>query len=281
MADQASNPLSKFFRQPQLHLKLPSNGRWFAAGSLELPATGELPIFAMTAKDELTIKTPDSLMNGQATVDVVESCCPAIKDAWKIPTVDLDAILIAIRIATYGNKMEFTSVCPHCNSKNESALDLGNLLATVTCPDFDTTVKIEGLEIFLKPQTFYDVNLSGMRTFEEQRLLAVVQNTEMNEQEKLVKFNELFRNVLNMTVKQISKNVGAVKMPDGTVVDNSEFIEEFFTNCDRPVWNAVKNRLVELAEASELKRIPITCDADDCGKPYETPLTFELSNFFG
>lgn len=281
MADQTPNPLSKFFRQPQLHLKLPSNGRWFAAGSIEMPATGELPVFAMTAKDELTIKTPDTLMNGQATVDVVQSCCPAIKDAWKVPTVDLDAILIAIRIATYGNRMEFTSVCPHCKNKNESALDLVNLLGTVTCPDFDSTIKIDDLEIFLKPQTFHDVNLSSMRTFEEQRLLAVVQNTDLSEQEKLLKFNELFRNVLNMTVKQISKNVSAIKLPDNTVVENAEFIEEFFTNCDRPIWNAVKDRLVKLANESELKRIPITCDNEECNETYETPLTFELSNFFG
>jgi hypothetical protein len=96
--------------------------------------------------------------------------------------------------------MEFTSVCPHCRSKNESTLDLVNLLGTITCPDFDSTIKMDGLEIFLKPQTFYDINLSGMRTFEEQRMLAVVQNTELNEQEKLLKFNELFRNVLNNSI---------------------------------------------------------------------------------
>ena len=32
----------------------------------------------MTAKDEMMFKTPDALLNGQATVDVIQSCIPAI-----------------------------------------------------------------------------------------------------------------------------------------------------------------------------------------------------------
>ena len=31
--------------------------------------------------DEITFKTPDALLNGQATVDVIQSCIPNIKDA--------------------------------------------------------------------------------------------------------------------------------------------------------------------------------------------------------
>jgi hypothetical protein len=34
----------------------------------------------MTAKDELMFKTPDALLNGQSTVEVVKSCIPAIQD---------------------------------------------------------------------------------------------------------------------------------------------------------------------------------------------------------
>jgi hypothetical protein len=63
----------------------------------------------MTAKDELMLKTPDALMNGQATVEVIKSCVPSIKNPWHMPSIDIDTILIAIRIATYGENMEFSS----------------------------------------------------------------------------------------------------------------------------------------------------------------------------
>ena len=110
MSTLSNNPLAKHFRQPVLYLKLPSGGKWYPEGSLDLPVTGEIPVFAMTARDEITFKTPDALMNGSSTVQVIESCCPSIKDAWKMPAVDLDPVLIALRLATYGKELEFTGV---------------------------------------------------------------------------------------------------------------------------------------------------------------------------
>ena len=132
-----------------------------------------------------------------------------------MPVVDLDAILIALRIATYGNEMEFVSVCPHCGSKNEHTANLGHFLEQITCPDFATTVKIDKFEIFIKPQTYYDVNKSSLQTYEEQRLLSVVQNENMDEEVKIAKFNKLFRSVLNMTINSVAKNVAAIKTEAG------------------------------------------------------------------
>ena len=109
MSNSSPNPLAKHFRQPVLYIKLPSNGRWWPEGSVDIPVTGEIPVYSMTAKDEITMKTPDALMNGSSTVHVIESCCPSIHNAWKMPAIDLDSILIAIRIASYGKEMEFTS----------------------------------------------------------------------------------------------------------------------------------------------------------------------------
>ena len=91
------NPLSMFMRQPKIYIKLPSGGLFWPNGSLELSETGEYPVYSMTAKDELMLKVPDALMNGQAIVDVIQHCVPNVKNAWKIPTIDLDIILIAIR----------------------------------------------------------------------------------------------------------------------------------------------------------------------------------------
>lgn len=281
MGSESTNPLIKHFRQPQLHIKLPSQGKWWSQGSLELPVTGELPVYAMTAKDEITAKTPDALLNGQASVDVIESCCPAIKDAWKLPVVDLDAILIAIRIATYGPRMEFTSVCPHCKSQNEHAIDLNTLMDRISCPDFNTTVKVNGLEIFLKPITFQEYNTNSMETYEEQRLIAVVADQSLPQDEKLVKFNELFKRLVSITVNQVVKAVGGIKTEDGILVEDPAQLTEFFENCERPIWDAVKSRLQQISDGSELRNIPVTCDNDECSKPYTAPLMFELSNFFG
>lgn len=276
-----NNPLTKYFRQPQLYLRLPSGGKWYPAGSLEVSATGEYPVFSMTAKDELTLKTPDALLNGQATVDVIQSCIPNIKNAWFMPSVDLDAALIAIRQATYGNRLEITSVCPHCKSKNENDVDLGALSAALSCPDYNKTVKINDLEFFIRPQTYQQFNASGIETYEQQRLMAVVSNEQLDEQEKLIRFKQLFDKLLSLSVAQVSSSVGAIKTAEGIVVEDQSQIDEFFKNCEKDIWNAIKDHLAALGSESPLKHIPITCDNEECGKSYETPLVFEMSNFFG
>ena len=186
---QGSNPLQKYFRQVKNYMRLPSKGKFYPAGVLDMPATGELPVYAMTAKDELLFKTPDALMNGQATVDVIQSCVPNIKNAWAMPAADLDAVLIAIRQATYGSKMDFVSVCPHCNTKNEHSIDLGVLSVQIQCPDFNTSVLVDDLELFLKPQNYKEFNRASIENFEQQRILAVVSDETMSEEEKIVKFN--------------------------------------------------------------------------------------------
>ncbi len=275
-----SNPLAKHFRQPQIYLKLPSKGRWYPAGSIDMPPTGELPVYAMTAKDELTLKTPDALLNGQATIEVIESCLPNIKDAWQMPSVDIDAVLIAIRQATYGNEMDLVSVCPHCNSRNEHTLDLSAMADQIKLPDLEGTIKVKDLELFLKPQTYREFNQASLENYEQQRILSVVNDTTLSEEDKLTRFNILFKKLLSLTVQTVSNSVGAIKMSDGTVVDSREYIDEFFVNCDKEIWNAVKQKLEALGEQNPLRKLDVVCENEECVKPYTTPLIFEASSFF-
>jgi hypothetical protein len=280
MANSA-NPLSKHFRQPQLYIRLPSDGRWYPNEALEVSETREYPVYPMTARDELTLKTPDALLNGQATVDVIQSCMPNIKNAWEMPSVDLDAILIAIRKATFGHEMEFVTVCPHCKRKNDSAIDLNVLADSITCPDYETTVKVDGLEFYLKPAPYRQINKASQENFDQQRLIAVVSDENMDEAEKLSKFHKIFNKLLDMTVESISNSVAAIKTDTGEVVTDKAFIDEFLRNCNKSVWESVKKHLEDIGKDAALKNIHITCEHEDCGKEYVTPLVFEQSNFFG
>jgi hypothetical protein len=89
------NPLAGFMRQPKIYIKLPSGGEFWPAGSLDRTENGEYPVYSMTAKDELMLKVPDALMNGQAVVSVIEHCVPNIKNAWHTPNLDLDVVAAA------------------------------------------------------------------------------------------------------------------------------------------------------------------------------------------
>lgn len=275
-----SNPLQKYFRVPKIYIKLPSNGQHYPMGAYEPTPTGEIPVYSMTAKDELLLKTPDALISGQSTVDVIQSCVPNIKNAWEMPSIDLDAVLIAIRQATYGNRMDFSSRCPHCDTRNEQSLDLGNLFTRIVSPDYKQTVRVGKLEFIFKPQTFKTINAISKETFEQQRLVNVVVNDDLSEEEKTNKFNKLFGELLDLTVSQVADSVAGIKLETGELVQNSSFISEFFKNCEKNIWDSVKQHLEKLAESMATKNIDLTCENEKCLKPYTSPLIFEQSSFF-
>lgn len=280
MAENAqSNPLTKYFRQPVMYINLPSNGKWYPRGTLEMPVTGSIPVYAMTAKDEITLKTPDALLSGQSTVNVIESCCPNIKDAWKLPIVDLDTILIALRIATYGKEMEFTTVCPHCRTKNDHAIDLTVLISNIKTADWDSPTIVGDLEIYLRPQDFAEFNKNNTLNYDEQRLLQLVANEEMDENEKLVRFNQMFTKLVDTGIGQVARSIRCIKLSDGTEVSNVDHIAEFLANCDKAVWEELQTRITAMREMTQLK-VTTPCENPECGQTYDTPFVFEQSSFF-
>jgi hypothetical protein len=280
MNEQNENPLKKYYRQPQLYIKLPSRGEWWPEGSLSKSVNNEYPVYAMTARDELALKTPDALLNGQATVDVIQSCIPNIKNAWHTPVCDIDYALIAIRLATYGNGMDFVSICPHCKHKNEHTLDLQSILDKYSStPRWDKPVHVKDLIIALKPESYKTYNNRNIKAFEEQRILQAINQEGLEELAKLEKFKELFKSLLKLTVEQVAGNINYIKLDIHTVVDNEGFINEFFQNCDREVWNKVNDAINEIKSNVPTNNIELSCES--CTKEYKTPMVFEMSNFFG
>lgn len=120
------SPLQKYRRQPKLYIDLPSKGQWYKQGALE--KTEELEVYSMTANDEILTKTPDALLNGNATVSIIQNCIPSIKDAWSVTNRDLDYILTAIRIASYGDSLTISHKCSKCENEDSFALPLQRLL---------------------------------------------------------------------------------------------------------------------------------------------------------
>ena len=66
-----TNPLKRYYRQPQISIQLPSKQKYYPETVVQKTVTGEHPVLPMTAIDELSFRTPDSMMSGQSTVDVI------------------------------------------------------------------------------------------------------------------------------------------------------------------------------------------------------------------
>jgi len=273
-----NNPLRAYFRRPSIYIKLPSGGNYYPPGTLEKSANGEYPVFPMTAVDEISYRTPDALFNGQALVDVVQSCVPNIKNAWAVPSLDLDAILVAIRIASYGHSMDVDTTCPSCNEEALYSLDLRTVMENLKAPKFNEPLLVGDLEVHFKPLSYKQITSNNILQFEEQKLMSVIQDAEMDEKQKLEAISEAFKKVSELTLKAVRQGIYFIKTPDSEVSE-PQFIDDFLKNCERTVFDRIKERIITLKSQSELRPLDIKCS--HCNFEYQQPFTLDMTNFFG
>jgi hypothetical protein len=282
---QQSNPLTSFMRQPKIYIRLPSNGEYWPPGTLNMPETGELPVYSMTAKDELMLKVPDALMNGQAIVDVIQNCVPSIKNAWATPSIDIDVLLIAIRLATYGEKM-VTPLTFGDDIEMEYTVDLRTVMdSLMNQTTWNPVIAISNdLTVFVKPLTYKQMTEAALQTFETQKIMQIANDEKLNEDDKLRMFKDSFRKLTDATVGTVGSGIFRIDSTVGST-DNPEFIKEFIDNVDKEVFNIIEQHLTALKEQNTIKPIivPVTDEMREngiTGDTVEVPLTFDASTFF-
>jgi hypothetical protein len=278
MQNNSSNPLAKHFRQPALYIKLPSSGKFWPDGSLDLPLNGEIPVYPMTAKDEIMIRTPDALLNGAGTVSVIQSCCPNILDAWNMPSVDLDTVLIAIRIASYGPTMDVSTKCPKCDHSNEVSVPLQNCLESIRMPDFDTGITLDELRFKLKPQSYFRNNRTAQINFEQQQSIRAISDPNIPDDQRQTVFNEHLEKLVSLNIESFTETTQSITLSDGTRVDDPEYIREFYNNADNRVFKALQAYIVELSQDLQIKPFKLQCE--ECKHEFDFTLTFDWANFF-
>jgi phage FluMu protein Com len=271
-----NNPLRQYFRRPAMYLKLPSGGKNYPLGSLELPENGEIPIYPMTAIDEITTKTPDALFNGVAVVEIIKSCAPAIKDPWVLPVTDLDAILVAIRAASSNDGLEVNTICPKCDESNDYKVNLSGVLANIKAGDYDTTLNLGALKVKFKPLSYKEVNETSILQTELQR--QIINNMNITDEEvRLQESTKVFNKLNDLTFELVSKCIEAIEAPTG-IVTEKEYINDFLKNCDRNQFEDIKTKSMKLREESETKPLKIKCPS--CSHDYEQAFTLNISDFF-
>ncbi len=275
--NQVKNPLAQFFRQPKIYMTLPSKGKFYPPNALEMPENGELPVFAMTAKDELLMRTPDALMNGASTVEVIKSCIPAIKNPWFMPAVDIDAVLMAIRYATFGQEMEVSTTCPKCTEIDEKMIDLRNLLDSLRSLDFNDRLEVDNMIIWIRPLTYDQITRTALKTFEQQRIFSIVNDESITDDRKLELFQSSFIKLTELTIDTVADSIDRIESSAGTVTDTG-FIKEFLANTDKKIFAAVQEAVTKSRETGKIETLSTECP--HCNHQYQVAVSFDQSDFF-
>ena len=273
----AINPLQQYFRQPKIYVSLPSQGIFNAPGTIN-GDPNQLAVCAMTGMDEVIIKTPDALFTGEASVKLIESCCPNIKNAWDLSILDTDLMFVAIRIATYGNNITVSNTCTECSTPTDYELNLNTIVEHFASCKYENVVHLKDLTVNLKPLTYKQQTDYNLQIYELQKQVRQATDIEdVAEQQKVL--NGLLEELAKIQLSLNINSIDSVQTPD-VAVNERAFISEWLANCDKDTSNKIKETVELNRNTWTIPPFPVTCSNPEC--KHDTKLTIELdnSNFF-
>jgi hypothetical protein len=224
-------------------------------------------------------------MNGQAIVDVIQNCMPNIKNAWHVPNIDLDMILLAMRLATYGELM-VTPVKVNDDVEFDYQVDLRIVMDALTSQiSWDPIVPVnDEMTVYVKPLNYRQMTKTALQTFETQKIIQAVNDEKMSEDDKLQVFKDSFKKLSDVTVGMVADSIYRIDTAMGST-DNPAFIREFIENADKDVFNVIQKHIERYKEQNTIKPIIVDVTEDMrargvTGDTIEIPLTFDPSTFF-
>ena len=113
--------------------------------------------------------------------------------------------------------------------------------------------------------------------FEQQKLMALMPDSEIPDADKIASISDALKKITMITIDALCQSIGAVKTP-AALVTEPEFIRELMQNCDRTVFNSIRDHIVKLKTASELQPLKMNCP--ECKNEYEQGMTLDMTSFF-
>lgn len=241
-----------------------------------MPVTGELAVLSMTAADEILLKTPDALFNGEATVNLIQNCVPAIQDAWQMPMLDLETMLIAIRIASVSENLTIETQCPKCSEVSEFSLDLKQILQDVDTDIWQRPLKVGPLTFTFRPISFYTQTQYNNQLFQyRKRYQQLNQIADTDQKSSLT--SEIINNINELEIQYMIDTIQNISV-DGQSVTETEHISEFMINCEKQIYSQVQRHTDNLRATFQKNNLELTCA--ECTHKYVTNFSMEYSSFF-
>jgi hypothetical protein len=194
-----------------------------------------------------------------------------------MPSIDLDFALIAIRIATYGDKMEVGCKCPHCEAENNYDIDLTTWFSVFNNFQYEKEIPIDQLTVHVRPYTYKEVTKTAIQTMEHQRIFQIINDDSLTDEVKLERFGASFIKLTELTVDIIADCITAIDAPEGTVTDQA-MIKDFISNCAKDVFEKIQKHVIQMKDNIQFEAQNVTCG--ECSKSFSLPITMDQANFF-
>jgi hypothetical protein len=255
------NPLLSKLRLPGKIFQLPSRGLLYKNNELSPSVTdGEIHCHSLTAFEEITLKNSDLLFAGKALPEVLKTTIPDILQSEELYAKDVDAIMIFLRLVTYGPAYEL-SINHKCeNGKNHSyEINLDTIINNIS---------------YLDPTTFandYFLTLSNGQVVQLQpvKYRDVIEMLRQNENKSQLSVEDM-QNNLEKSMLNIIKSV------DG--IEEKTLLIEWIRSLPSQYVNDLGNQIAKINTWGPNLDYTVTCK--DCGEPIEIEVPINPISFF-
>lgn len=267
-------------RRPPTYVSLPSGGKHYAIPP-KLTVDGELAVYPLTAKQELLLKSPDSLLNGESMFQVLKHVAPDIQDPYQVPLCDLEAILIAMRLVSYGPTLDVDLSCPKCKQNNVRTVNLQQFIAKVQPLADKYTVKLPNdLVVYLRPRNIKQNIQESLVTLEQERMVLSVSDETKSVEERAELYNKSMAYLTEKSVQNLAGYIYKVETPDGKSFDDHATIYEWVDQISIDEFKLIDAQVKKIDQAGIDTKIKVVCENEECKNEFEDRLQFDPSRFF-
>jgi hypothetical protein len=151
-------------------------------------------------------------------------------------------------------------------------------MAGLSMPDYNKTVSQGDLEIYFAPISYQQLHTTTSAQFQDQKTIQNLNDANVPEEEKIEILKGAMSQITDLTVKMLGMSISTIKTPNVMVTEKAH-IEDFLRNCDRKMFQEIRDHIIELRKDSDFKPLSIKCSS--CEHDYQQSFTLNPSNFFG
>ena len=278
--DSGHNPLSSLFRRKDIFVTLPSNGRWYKSG-INLSIDGDLGVMPMTVKDELYLKSPDAIFNGDAVVQMIRSCAPDIQDPLDVPACDLDPIIIGIKAASE-KTLSVQVKCPNCSKESNHSIDLLQMLSLTKPLSESDTVSLydDTVIVTVKPYSLATQIKQNIQSYHHTQLERLLNDPKIDEERRKAEFAKSLKAAIELSFETVVDNIVSVHIKNQDVIVNDrKHIIEWVDKADRTAHKALAERIKSLSVSLINNEVEVECGCQE-NKKFKTRLDLNPLDFF-
>jgi len=288
-----ANPLlADVENYPHITVTLPTRGLFYDDDMFEEGTDpNELEAHAFSMWEEVHYNNPFAIMSGKASTKMAKTVAPAILKPAELCSYDIDMLMLAGRLASYGDKMKVTLTCNNpdekarmtgegddvvyakCDAKNDMEINIQELMNTYPMIDSTDDWRIElpnGQLVLLRPALYRDIIETMKVGVNQNKIMEAMKRFDDISEEKKMELNEAsLDNYKTVRIAILISSILGVTTSDGSVtVKAREHITPWLETLKSSWIEIIQDKLTELTEPY-IKPGTVTYVCPDCGHSNE------------